>query len=412
VEPEGDLDSYNVYRSDTSGSGYVQIASNLTDSAYTDSDVVNGSTYYYVVTAVDDIAQESGYSNEAVGEPEAKTIINVTYLLDDPNFTTIPDPSLPTTKAVEQYRYFNVRIQLQSDSDTAAPGDSSSFTAPINIMDDAEVVTNARYNVATTTLDAITPNFQATDLAPNMGNLLSATGEVNGWYVITLDTVGGTYTATSGVANLFFSTDNAETEAHNISQWNILNWDADPFASGGIVYQDINDIGIEWFHYTESAPDTGGKAIWFNMYGATIGYTVTMYAGSGSAYDTWAANYGLTGGQTDDDDGDGLSNIHEFGVGGDPSSPADIGYEPTLAMVEDSGTDWMQYVHVRQTDPESGLGYSLEENLDLIYGTWTNATATEMGSAVLPGDADFESVTNHVPVTEAQKFIRLKIESP
>lgn len=413
LEPEDDLDSYKVYRSDTSGSGYVQIASNLADSAYTDSDVSNGSTYYYVVTAVDDAAQESGYSDEASTTPEAKTIINVANLLDDPTFTSNPDPALTTAKAVEQYRYYNERIQIQTDDDTAVDGDNSSFTAPITLTDDAEVTTNARYNVATTTLDAITPNFQTGTAGINMGSVsrLVGSAEVNGWYIITLDTAGGTYTATSGVANLFFSNDGVEVQNHIVGQWNTLNWDVDPFASGGIVYQDINDVGIEFFHYSEQAvTNSGGLAMWFNMYAANIGYTATLYEGSGSAYDTWAAGYELSGGQTDDDDGDGLSNIHEFGVGGNPTNSGDIGYEPTLDMVDVTGTNWMEYVHVRQTDPESGLGYSLEENMDLVYGTWTNATATEMGSAVLPGDADFESVTNHVPTTEAQKFIRLKVE--
>jgi fibronectin type 3 domain-containing protein len=34
--------------------------------SYTDSTVQSGVTYYYVVTAFDDWAQESAYSNEAI----------------------------------------------------------------------------------------------------------------------------------------------------------------------------------------------------------------------------------------------------------------------------------------------------------------------------------------------------------
>jgi fibronectin type 3 domain-containing protein len=67
---EGDLDGYRVYRSTTSGGGYSQIAS-PSSSAYTDSGVTNGTTYYYVVTAYDTSDNESGYSNEASATPQA-----------------------------------------------------------------------------------------------------------------------------------------------------------------------------------------------------------------------------------------------------------------------------------------------------------------------------------------------------
>lgn len=58
--------SYNVYRSTTNGSGYVKINSSpVTLLAYTDSNVTNGLTYYYVTTAVDSNGLESSFSNQA-----------------------------------------------------------------------------------------------------------------------------------------------------------------------------------------------------------------------------------------------------------------------------------------------------------------------------------------------------------
>jgi carboxypeptidase family protein len=57
---------YNVYRSTVSGSGYVRINSTLVALlAYTDTNVQNSTTYYYVTTAVDPSGAESGFSNEA-----------------------------------------------------------------------------------------------------------------------------------------------------------------------------------------------------------------------------------------------------------------------------------------------------------------------------------------------------------
>jgi fibronectin type 3 domain-containing protein len=51
-------------------------------SAYTDSTVSNGTTYYYVVTAEDSAGNESGYSNQASATPQAPdtvTIVTATY---------------------------------------------------------------------------------------------------------------------------------------------------------------------------------------------------------------------------------------------------------------------------------------------------------------------------------------------
>lgn len=62
--PEGDVVSYMAYRGTTSGGGYVLIGPNEPSSEYTDSAVTYGSTYYYVVKAVDVYSDESSYSEE------------------------------------------------------------------------------------------------------------------------------------------------------------------------------------------------------------------------------------------------------------------------------------------------------------------------------------------------------------
>jgi fibronectin type 3 domain-containing protein len=55
-----------VYRSTVSGTGYTKISGGLVAStAYTDSSVQSGTTYFYVTTAVDGSGNESDNSNEA-----------------------------------------------------------------------------------------------------------------------------------------------------------------------------------------------------------------------------------------------------------------------------------------------------------------------------------------------------------
>jgi len=57
---------YNIYRGTVSGGPYTMINTSLdSTTAYTDSTVVSGQTYYYVATAVNSESEESGYSNQA-----------------------------------------------------------------------------------------------------------------------------------------------------------------------------------------------------------------------------------------------------------------------------------------------------------------------------------------------------------
>lgn len=62
---EADLAGYNVYRSTNSGTGYIRLNSNLVTTAnFDDSSATAGTTYFYVVTAIDTSANESAYSGE------------------------------------------------------------------------------------------------------------------------------------------------------------------------------------------------------------------------------------------------------------------------------------------------------------------------------------------------------------
>jgi endonuclease I len=67
VEPEADLDGYNILRSTNAGGPYSQLnGALLPTSDYVDFAVTSGITYHYVVTAVDLAANESDPSAEAL----------------------------------------------------------------------------------------------------------------------------------------------------------------------------------------------------------------------------------------------------------------------------------------------------------------------------------------------------------
>ena len=67
---ESDLAGYYVYRATASGGPYARITGSVvTNAFYTDSSVTGGTTYFYVVRAIDTSANESGNSNEASATP-------------------------------------------------------------------------------------------------------------------------------------------------------------------------------------------------------------------------------------------------------------------------------------------------------------------------------------------------------
>jgi N-acetylneuraminic acid mutarotase len=100
---------YNVYRSTTSGGTYTKIAEGITATTYTDSTVTNGTTYYYVVSAVTS-GIESAYSNEASATPkksqsEAGFAILDIYMVDG----TLKEYDLTMAKVNEFIEWYDQR---------------------------------------------------------------------------------------------------------------------------------------------------------------------------------------------------------------------------------------------------------------------------------------------------------------
>jgi hypothetical protein len=68
---------YNVYRSTTSGGNYTVIARDITATNYVDNTPQNGTACYYVVTALDILGEESGYSAQVAAYPAATTPVSI-----------------------------------------------------------------------------------------------------------------------------------------------------------------------------------------------------------------------------------------------------------------------------------------------------------------------------------------------
>ena len=141
---------------------------------------------------------------------------------------------------------------------------------------------------------------------------------------------------------------------------------------------------------------------------------VTADIAAALSYDSWIADYpgvGVYTNKTDNPDGDGLDNLAEFGMGGNPDDVDDIGHASTTSIYEDGGIIWMEYVHAKRKNAAGlGLDYYLEQNTtDLISGTWTGYDNVVSTNAL---DDEFDSVVNRLSTESGdQQFLRLRIES-
>lgn len=128
-------------------------------------------------------------------------------------------------------------------------------------------------------------------------------------------------------------------------------------------------------------------------------------------YLAWTTGYNLTGTNAAyevDFDADGISNLGEYALGGNPTINDAAQILPTAGIAEDGGTNWFNYIYNRRRDTAARqLTYEVLATTNLVSNAWTNNTE-EAGSGIL--DADFESVTNRVSTDEeSQRFLKLKI---
>ncbi|VGO16267.1 hypothetical protein PDESU_04858 [Pontiella desulfatans] len=129
-------------------------------------------------------------------------------------------------------------------------------------------------------------------------------------------------------------------------------------------------------------------------------------------YSLWAEDNGLTAGVNDglEDDaengglGDGLNNLMEYALGGDPLVDDAATVSP---QTSEAGGFFYHVYNERTDDPSLTFIVDLNGNLT-IPGGWGSAglEAEERGL----DDGEFQSVTNSTDMLEAAEFIRLQVE--
>jgi hypothetical protein len=129
--------------------------------------------------------------------------------------------------------------------------------------------------------------------------------------------------------------------------------------------------------------------------------------GVADSYATWAAGWVVDiGASTDDYDGDGLDNLMEYALGGNPTN-ADAA--AVLPLLHSSGNDFY-YTHNERTD-DTSLTYTVEWSDDLSVMSWKTDGVTFFGESASAFPDVLKTVTNLIPTLgKDQQFIRLKIE--
>jgi hypothetical protein len=133
---------------------------------------------------------------------------------------------------------------------------------------------------------------------------------------------------------------------------------------------------------------------------------VVLVIGS-SGYGAWTVSYGLIGPDAEpgyDVEPDGLDNLMEYALGGNPTNDDAAAVAPDYFAANEGGTDWFYHVHNRNTDPALSFSVGATSELTLPVDTndveWVGATAETNG---------FKTVTNRTEMTSDAKFIKLEV---
>lgn len=160
-------------------------------------------------------------------------------------------------------------------------------------------------------------------------------------------------------------------------------WRIDEQTAGG------TELGAVWSFTTEPAPPA-----------------VEIYA-------AWATGFGIdsnaTGAVTVDIEPDGLDNLAEYALGGNPTINDAVTVMPVFDVSGAGSSKVVEYTYRRRRDAAArGLTYGLNVSSNLLVDWMSVGDAYETGTAII--DPDFESVTNEVPFETDEGFITLEIE--
>ena len=370
------VSSYSIYRSEESGTNYVLVASGLTQSAYTNSGLANGITYYFVATATDSTPAESDFGNEVSATPGPGFLISydlglldnetggtlttmMTYPATNTGGFVVMDPS-DNDGRMDRIQYFTFNTGYGGAKVQGYTGDLFRETGNTGFAG-SDVVDKGAGG--------------ATVFIKNSGTIYYAPLDTVFWIARENVDENSNGTAFNDMAYGFTITDNG-----------------DGIASDGDV---LELIGIVYSTGTES------------VFGKTADQlTAALSAAPPAPYEIWALDYGLYDADAASDadpDLDGLKNLAEYAFGGNPTNAASQGVQPQL--MDDGG---LKYIY-RIID-DTNMNHQVVTTTDLVNGGGS-ITVTLDGSGP-DADPAYMSYTNSVDTSvSGAGFIHVEVNS-
>ncbi len=137
-------------------------------------------------------------------------------------------------------------------------------------------------------------------------------------------------------------------------------------------------------------------------------YDGVGYAKMAAGYSAWSSSYVLTEGPEGDDDNDGVPNLSEYGIGGNPTDALDRGLATQTFLENSAGTNWFTVVYPARAENGGTTSY-LETTDSLTAPAWANAGYTVLGTNVTGGE--FNYISNRISTADSPTlFSRLRIK--
>ena len=415
--------SYNIYRNTTGSlTNYQLIATGVTDTNYNDTTVIVGSNYFYAVTTVSN-GQESAFSSQDGAEPfmvhtgdvlvvngdSANTATKI-WTLSNLNNT---NPTVTGTVGTTTGAFTSAGV--------LGAGDSFSFTVS-SVMNWSG--TAAQAALLTNGFGSYLNSLPAGKIGVFQFNL-----GVDSSAIYPGDNAN-TLNGTNEALVYTFNTSNLSTGRLFLTSFNFANYLAS--ASTDFVIYDSAGNQVTVQYWDSNYGSTYGGIAYNSEFLLQNGYKIVVGTGASNTnsswrasspqldivagstvppdltlaqYVYWAASYGGTamiGSPTNDYDGDGLANLMEYALGGNPTNNLDTGTAPTLIYT--NGT--LLFIYPKRCD-NANLIYSIQSSSNLA--NWTNTSYAVTGTNVTGGILNY--ITNAMVTNGLPTYYRLTVQA-